>query len=149
MRPSDSPQATIPPSLLITSYRPDIVFYNESSNSVALLELTCLLDSIEHLKSARDQKQGKREYQELQSEFDCHGIPCCYDTIEISVLGHYLPVSLSSFMNCVNLRSRFLNLEILTSLLPFLFLHQEEFSWQEIALNGLKMLECCKLYHLL
>ena len=26
MRASDSPQATIPPSLLITSYRPDIVF---------------------------------------------------------------------------------------------------------------------------
>ena len=57
---------------------------------MALLELTCPLDSIEHLKSARDRKQGKREYQELQSEFDCQGIPCFYDTIEISVLGHYL-----------------------------------------------------------
>ena len=87
MRASDSPQATIPPSLLITS---DIVFYNESSNSVALLEMTCPLDSVEHLKSARDRKQGKREYQELQSEF---GFPCFYDTTEISVLGHYLPAS--------------------------------------------------------
>ena len=88
---SDSPQATISPSLLITSYCPDTVFYNESSNSVALLELTsvtCPLDSVEHLKSARDRKQGKREYQELQSEFDRQRIPCFYDTIEISVLSH-------------------------------------------------------------
>ena len=73
---SDSPQVTIPPSLLITSYRPDVVFYNESSNSVALLELACPLDSVEHLKSSRDQKQGKREYQELQSEFDRQAISC-------------------------------------------------------------------------
>ena len=112
MRASDSPQATIPPYLLTTSYRPDIVFYNESSSSVALLELTCPLDSVEHLKPARDQKQGKREYQELQPEFDRQGIPCFYDTIEISVLGHYLPASLSSFMNCVNfvqMKSRFLS----------------------------------------
>jgi len=69
---------------------------------VALLELTCPLDLIHHLNSARDRKQGNKEYQELQSEFDCLGIPCIYDTIELSVLGHYLPASLSSFVNCDN-----------------------------------------------
>jgi len=37
---------------------------------MVLLELTCPLDSIEHLNSAKDQKQGMREYQELHSEFD-------------------------------------------------------------------------------
>ena len=36
--------ATILPTLIVTSYRPDIVIYNESTNSVALLELTCTLD---------------------------------------------------------------------------------------------------------
>ena len=39
MRASDSPQTTIPPSLLITPYRPDIVIYNQINNSVTLLEL--------------------------------------------------------------------------------------------------------------
>ena len=84
---SDSPQATVPPTILVTSYHPDIVLCN-GSNKVALLELTCPLDSVEHLKSARVRKQEKREYQELQSEFDRLGIPCSYDTIELSVLGY-------------------------------------------------------------
>jgi len=64
------------------SYYPDIVLYNESSNLVAMLELTCPLDSVDHLNSARVQKQEKREYQELQSELDHLGIPCIYDTVK-------------------------------------------------------------------
>ena len=103
MHASDSPPATIPPSLLTT---PDIILCNEGNKSIALLELTCPLDSVEHLNSARDRKQGKKEYQEIQSEFDHLGLPCFYDTIELSVLGHYFPSSfpssLSSFQNCVN-----------------------------------------------
>ena len=99
---SDSPQATIPPSLLITPYRPDIVIRNQRSNSVALLELTCPLDSVHHLESARDRKLGKDDYQLLLAELDRLGIASYYDTIEMSVLGHYLPISLSSFTNCVN-----------------------------------------------
>jgi len=70
MRVSDSTQATIPPSLLPTPYRPDIVIYIDRTNSVALLELTCPLDSLEYLESARDHKQGKQEYQQILSEFD-------------------------------------------------------------------------------
>ena len=46
-----SPQLTIPPSLIVALYCPDIVIYNESSNSVVLL---CPLDFIHHLESARD-----------------------------------------------------------------------------------------------
>ena len=42
-RASDSPQATVPPSILSTSNRPDIVIHNKDSNAVALLELTCPL----------------------------------------------------------------------------------------------------------
>jgi len=60
------------------------------------------MDSIHHLNYARDQNQGKKEYQELQSKFDHLGIPCINDTIELSVLGHYLQASLSSFVNCAN-----------------------------------------------
>ena len=37
----------------------------------------------------------------LLAELDRLGIASYYDTIEMSVLGHYLPISLS-FTNCVN-----------------------------------------------
>ena len=102
MQVSDSPQTTIPPSLLITPYRPDIVIYKQINNSVALLKLTCPLDSFHRLESARERKQRKTEYQQILSEFDRLGFLCSYYTIELSILGLYLPSSLSSFQNCVN-----------------------------------------------
>ena len=34
---------------------------NQLINAVVLLELTCPLDSIQHLESARDQKQSKED----------------------------------------------------------------------------------------
>ena len=95
MRASESLQGTIPSLLIITSYRPDIVIYNEACNLVTLLELICPLDSIHHLESARDRKQSKVEYHQISSEFDRLGVPCYYDTVELSVLGHYLQSSLS------------------------------------------------------
>ena len=49
---------TIPSNLLITSYRPDIVVYNSEASSVALLELTCPLDSEHHIEAARSRKQN-------------------------------------------------------------------------------------------
>ena len=101
-RASDSPQATISPSLLITSYRPDVVIHNRRSNSIAILELTCPLDSVCHLDAARDRKLGKEDYQLLLLELDRLDIVSFYDIIEVSVLGHYLPTSLSAFWNCVN-----------------------------------------------
>ena len=57
LRASDSPQATVPPTLLVTSYRPDIVLYNKSSNLVALLELTCPLDSVDHLQGSKAREE--------------------------------------------------------------------------------------------
>ena len=38
----------------------------------------------------------------ILSEFDRLGVPCFYDTVELSVLGHYLQSSLSSLYNIVN-----------------------------------------------
>jgi len=96
LRVSDCPQATIPLSLLVTPYRPDLVIYNRSSNCVAMTELTCPLDSVEHLQSARERKQGKQEYLMIQSELHRLGVDCSYSTVEASVLGHYLTSSLSS-----------------------------------------------------
>jgi len=102
MRASESPQGTVPISLMVTSYRPDIVIYHITSNSIALLELTCPLDSTQHLEAARDRKQSKLEYLRILSEFDRLGIPSIYDTVEMSVLGHYLPSTLTSLHKTVN-----------------------------------------------
>ena len=67
-----------------------------------MLELSCPLDSTCYLEAARDCKQGKTEYLEIVSEFQRVGVTCSYDTLELIVLGHYLPSSLSSLKNCVN-----------------------------------------------
>jgi len=91
---SDCPQATIPVSLFVTPYRPDLVICNRSSNCVAMMELTCPLDSVEHLQFARECKQGKQEYLMVQSELHCLGVDCSYSTGEVSVSGHYLTSSL-------------------------------------------------------
>jgi len=70
LQASVSPPATIPPEVMLTSYRPDLVFYNTATNSIALLELTCSLDSLHHLESARSRKQDKLEYLQLLAELD-------------------------------------------------------------------------------
>ena len=75
MRASEFPQGTVPISLMVTSYHPDIVIYHVTSNFIALLELTCPLDSNQHLEAARDRKQSKQEYLQILSELDRLGIP--------------------------------------------------------------------------
>ena len=97
---NDATQTTIPSDILITSYHPDIVIFNSQLPSITLLELTCPLDSIEHIQAARRQKQNKVEHLDLLAEFDCLNIPNCYETIEITVLGHY---QLSTIKNLLNL----------------------------------------------
>jgi len=62
---NDAPLTTIPTDLLITSYRPDIVIHNTQVPSVTLLELTCPLDSGQHIQAAHDKKQDKVEYLQL------------------------------------------------------------------------------------
>ena len=98
----NSPQSTIPMSLLITSYRPDIVIYNSQSSSITLLELTCPLDSIHHIQSARNRKQSKTEYLQLLAEFDRLNIANYYDTIEITVLGHFQVSSIKNLSSLLN-----------------------------------------------
>jgi len=41
------------------------------------------------MQSARDRKQNKVEYLQLLAEFDCLTIANYYETIEITVLGHF------------------------------------------------------------
>ena len=62
LRASESSQGSIPSLLIVTFYCPDIVIHNVTCNSMALLELTCPLDSMQHLESMRGRKQSKEEY---------------------------------------------------------------------------------------
>ena len=103
MRVSKSPQGTIPSSLIVTSsYHPDIVIHNVTCNSVALLELTCRLESMQHLESVRDRKHSKEEYLPILSGLDCMGVSFRYDTIKLIALGHYLPSTLTSLYSTFN-----------------------------------------------
>ena len=68
MRANESPQGTIPPLLMATPYRPDIVIHNKTCNSVKSLELTCPLDSMQHLEAVRDFKQSEEEYLQILAE---------------------------------------------------------------------------------
>ena len=108
MRASESPQGTIPSSLMIISCNccPGIVIYNVTCNSVALLELPCPLDSMQHLESVRDHKQSKEEYLQILPELDHMEVSSRYDTIEFNVFGHYLPSTLTSLHNTANLFHR-------------------------------------------
>ena len=69
------------------------------------------LDSIHHIQSARSRKQNKTDYLQLLAEFDRLNIANYYETIEITVLGHY---QVSSIQNLVNL-FRFIFPELNTS----------------------------------
>ena len=61
-----------------------------------IVELTCPLDSVQHIESACDSKQFKPEYQQLLAELDHLNISTCYRTVEVSVLGHFLSLSMQS-----------------------------------------------------
>ena len=61
----------------MTALCPDIDGHNVTSKSVSLLELTCPLDSTQHLKAARDCEQ---EHIQLLSELDRLRISSIYDS---------------------------------------------------------------------
>ena len=91
-------------TLMVTAYRPDIVIYNSNTSAVALLELTCSLDSEHHLEAARSRKQGirKLEYQQLLAELHRLDFSNYYQTLEVSVLGHYQKSSVKNVLNVLH-----------------------------------------------
>ena len=80
---------------------------------MGIIELTCPLDSRQHLESAHCRKQQKPEYLQLLSELDRLNIANHYSTVEVSidykeyiiyevsVLGHYLPDSVNALKDVV------------------------------------------------
>ena len=88
LRAEDNPPTTIPPTVLTTSLRPDLVIL-ENQNSIRMLELTVPTNTPEGLRNARDRKQNKTEYGILCVDLEDKGWIVSYDTIEIGSLGHY------------------------------------------------------------
>jgi len=72
------------------------------TDTLFITELTCPLDSIQHIESARNRKLFKPEYVQLLAELDCLNISHCYRTVEISVVGHFQPSSISTIKDVVN-----------------------------------------------
>jgi len=69
---------------MVTAYWPDIIVHNTDTCTVALLELTCPLDSDHHLESARYHKQNKVEYQQMLAELGWLEFPNYYEILEVS-----------------------------------------------------------------
>ena len=137
---SESPQATIPSALVSTPFRPDIVVYNSATSSVAFLELTCPLDSEHHILSARTRKQSKPVYLQLLVEFDHLRISNYYETVEISVLGHY---QLSSIQNITNFIQQYQSLDrSLIVQLELVWRALTGFSWPGTAVSGQPTASC-------
>ena len=76
---------------MVTPYQLDVVIYHTATSLIVLVKLTCPLDLGHHLQSARSCKQCKVEYLKFLAELDHLNISNFYETLEVSVLGHYYP----------------------------------------------------------
>ena len=89
LRASEVPQATIPPQVIVTSSRPDLVVIQDGK--IRMLELTVCGNTSEALKAANTRKSRKLDYLHLVSDLQNKGWEVDYQTIEIGALGHHLP----------------------------------------------------------
>ena len=101
-RAEDTPPSTIPPNILSTSSRPDIVIVNSLSKQIHLLELTIPTNSQKGLDQARERKLNKPKYNYLISDLKVIGWSPSYDTIEIESLGHLPSSSLEATSHIVS-----------------------------------------------
>jgi len=69
---------------------------------MGIIELTCPLDSQQHIECAHCRKQQKPEYLQLFAELDWLNISNFYSIVEVSVLGHYLPDSVNALNDVVS-----------------------------------------------
>ena len=87
-RASEQPPSTIPPSILITPFKPDLVLIHKE-NKATVIELTCPTNTITNLQAARWRKQNKTEYGIIFSDLINQGWKVHYETLEIGSLGHH------------------------------------------------------------
>ena len=88
MTAEKNPPSTIPPNILSTAMRLDIVIIDLSKN-VWMVELTVPTNTLTGLSQARTRKQNKPEYSNLVTDFESLGWKVNYNTVEIGSLGHF------------------------------------------------------------
>ena len=128
----DSPPLTIPSSIVVTSYRPDLVIVSETDKRISILELTVPNNTPDGLINARHRKQHKQEYLSLAEDISRSDWTVTYDTIEIGSLGHYSKDSLES----------------IKSVLPSLLLNSRQASLEakDIIHSACKVAMLCSRY---
>ena len=91
---TEVPPATILQEITITSYRPDLVLVQRKE--VHLFELTVCGFTEQAMAAAHQRKSSKhfQEYIHLVSDATRAGWKANYTTIEIDILGNYLPSTL-------------------------------------------------------
>ena len=91
---SNNPPSTVPPDILDTTARPDIVFVTEEKE-VIVLELTVPFKSPDSMSNAHSLKTTK--YQLLLSDLEAKSFHPKFMAIEIGALGHSRSKTISSF----------------------------------------------------
>ena len=101
-RAMETPQATctIPPELVSTALRPNIVI-REGQNDLRILELTVPTNTPDGLRNARERKQNKPEYGSLINDLEATGLSVMYDTIEIGSLGHFTSATTEAIIQSI------------------------------------------------
>ena len=97
-------------NVIVTPFRPDIIIHNTIISSKLLFKLTCPLDSAHHLEQARYRKQNKVEYHQILSQLDQLNVTNFYETLEISVLGHYHQFSVTNTYNVLHFIDKDINI---------------------------------------
>ena len=87
-RATEHPPSTIPPSILVTPLKPDLVLLYKDKQAT-VIELTCPMNTKSNLVAARSRKQNKEVYGILFSDMANQGWTVDYETLEIGSLGHY------------------------------------------------------------
>ena len=91
-RAIESPPGTVPPSIVITTARPDIAIVQ--GKKFKFIELTVCGNSLHAMQKARERKLRKPNYQQLFSDLNRRGYLHKYYTLEIGALGHHHPDTL-------------------------------------------------------
>ena len=86
---------TIPPDILATQLRPDLVILNRQEKIISLLELTC---SFEHNAEAANLRKTLR-YTALKSDLEDRGYRCLLVPFEVGSRGHVRKASKSNILN--------------------------------------------------
>ena len=86
---------TIPPDIVVTQLRPDLVIINRQEKIISLLELTC---SFEKNAEAANLRKTLR-YNALKSDLEDRGYRCLLVPFEVGSRGHIRKASKSNILN--------------------------------------------------